>query len=114
MYYGFYLALDPRDAAGTRVRVTEYPAVTTTVFPGHADGSQFVFLFNINLLHPGGTKKRPTLFSGQRLQEEVLVHLRVVQIDVVVRDVLCCQRVGLLRLHCAILCQLGIENFKLF
>lgn len=110
----FHLALDPREAAGTRLRVTEYPAVTTTVFPGHADGPQFVFLFNINLLHAGGTKQSPTLFSGQRLQEEVLVHLRVVQIDVVVRDVLCRQRVSLLRLHCAVLCQLGTENIKLF
>ena len=104
--HGIYLALDPRDAAGTGLGFTEDSAVTAAVLPGHPDGPQFMFLLHINLLYPGGTQQGPALLSGERLQEEVLVHLRVVQVDVVVGDVLCRERVGLLRLHRAVLSQL--------
>lgn len=101
-----YLALDPCDAAGAGLRVTEDPAVAAAVLPGHPDGSQLVLLLHVNLLHPGGAKQGPALLGGQRLQEEVFIHLRVVQVDVVVGDVLRRERVGLLRLHGAVLSQL--------
>lgn len=62
-----YLALDSCDATGTGLRVTEYSAVTATVLSGHSDSSQFVFLFNVNLLYPRGAQQSPALFSGERL-----------------------------------------------
>lgn len=107
---GIYLALDPCDAAGTGFRVTENSAITAAVLSGHPDSSQFMFLFYINLLYPRGAQQCPTLFGGERLQEEVLVYLCVVQIDLVVGDVFCRERVGLFGLHCAILSQLKTRN----
>lgn len=105
-----HLALDPCDATGAGLRVTEHSTVAAAVLPGHPDGSQFVFLLHINLLYPWGAQQCPSLFGGQRLQEEVLVHLCVVQIDVVVGDVLGRERVGLFRLHRAIVSQLKTRN----
>lgn len=82
--HGIYLALDPCDAAGTGLRVAENSAITAAVLPGHPDSSQFMFLLHINLLYPRGAQQRPALFRGERLQEEVVVHLCVVEIDVIV------------------------------
>lgn len=101
-----YLALDSCIAAGTGLRVTEDSAVAAAVLPGHSDGPQLMFLFYVDLLHPGWTKQGPALFGGQRLQKEVLIYLRVVQIDVIVGDVFCRQSVGFFRLNGAVLSQL--------
>lgn len=107
----FHLALDPCDAAGAGLRVAENPTIAAAVFPGHPDGSQLVFLLHVNLLDAGGAQQRPALLGGEWLEEEVVVHLRVVQVDVVVGDVLRRERVGLLRLHRAVLGQLSaLEN----
>lgn len=106
MCHRIYLAFDPCNAAGAGLRVTENPAITATVLSGHANSPKFMFFFHINLLYPRGAQQCPTLFSGKRLQEEVLVYFCVVQINVIIRYVLCCECVGLFRLHCAILSQL--------
>ena len=106
MHYGIYLTLDPCYAAGTGLWVTENSAIAAAVLPGYADGPKFMFLLHVNFLYPRGAQQCPTLFGGERLQKEVLVYFCVVEIDVVIRDVLSCERVGLLRLHCAILSQL--------
>lgn len=112
--HGIYLAFDPRDAAGTSLRVTKDSAITAAVLSGHPDSPQFMFLFHVDLLYPGGAQQCSALFSGKGLQEEVLVYLCVVQIDVIVRDVLCRERVGLFRLHCAILGQLKTRRDHIF
>lgn len=106
----FYLALDPCDAAGAGLRVAENPAVAAAVFPGHPDGPQLVFLLHVDLLHAGGAQQRPPLLGGERLEEEVVVHLRVVEVNFVVGDVLRRERVGLLRLHRAVLGQLSTSG----
>lgn len=62
-----------------------------------------MLLFHVNLLDPGRTEQGPSLFSGERLQEEVLIHLRVIQVDVVVGNVLGSESVGLLGLDCSVL-----------
>lgn len=92
----FYLALDPCNAAGASLWVAENPAIAAAVFPGHPDGPQLVFLLHVNLLHAGGAQQHPPLLGGEWLEKEVVVHLRVVEVDVVVGDVLRRERVGLL------------------
>lgn len=101
-----YLAFDSCYTARTCLWVTEHSAVAATVLPGQPDGPQLMLLLHVNFLHPRGPQQSPALLRGEGLEEKVLVHLCVFQINVIVRDVLSRERVGLLRLHCTVLSQL--------
>ena len=91
-----YLALNAGQAASTGLRVAYPPAAAPTLLSGHAESTQLVFLLYINASDPRGTEKGAAPPGSQRLEEEVIVHLRVVHVQVVFGDVI--QRQGI-RLH---------------
>jgi hypothetical protein len=89
------LAFNPSLATGACLWVTVQPTVTTTLFPRQADGSEFLLLFGVNPVDPGSPEQGPPPFGGQGLKEEVVVHLHILHVDVLVRDIIECQAVGL-------------------
>lgn len=89
------LALNPSLATGTCFWVTVQPTVTTTLFPGQADGSKFLFLLSINSVDPRSPQQGPSPFGGQGLKEEVVVHFYVLHINVFIRHVIQGQAVSL-------------------
>lgn len=101
-----HLALDPRLAAGAGLGVAVEAAVAAALLPRQADGPQLLLLLGVDAVDAGGSQQRAAPLGGQRLQEEVVVHLHVLHVDVVVRDVLQRQAVGLLRLHRPVLGEL--------
>lgn len=62
-----YLTLNACQATGARFRVTEHSAVTATVLPRQADGSQLVFFFHVDLFHSGRPQQCSSLFCWQGL-----------------------------------------------
>ena len=100
------LAFNPSLATGTGFRVTIQSTVTTTLFPWQSDGSKFLLLFSINAVDPRSPQQGPSPFGGQRLQEEVIIHLHVFHINIFIWNIIQCQAVGLHRLHCPVLGQL--------
>lgn len=105
-----YLALNAGQAASTRLGVTYPTATAPTLLSGHAEGAQLVLLLHVNASHPGGAEKGPASPGGQRLEEEVIVHLCVVHVQVVLGDVIQGQGVRLHRGHGAILGQLDRKH----
>lgn len=91
-----YLALNAGQAAGTGLRVTYPPAAAPTLLSGHAEGTQLVLLLHVDASDPRGTEQGAPPPCSQRLEEEVIIHLRVVHIKVIFGDVI--QRQGI-RLH---------------
>lgn len=81
---GTDLAFDPSLATGTCLWVTVQSTVTTTLFPGQADGSKLLLLLSVDAVDARSPEQGPPPFSGQRLQEEVIVHLHVLYVDVLV------------------------------
>lgn len=78
-----YLALNAGQAASTGLWVTCPPAATPTLLSGHAQGTQLVLLLHVNAPDPRGTKECAAPPGGQRLEEEVIIHLCVVHVQVV-------------------------------
>ncbi len=101
-----YLTLDASEAACAGLRVTEESAVAATVFPGHPDGPELMFLLHIDLLDSGWAQQSTPLLSGQWLKEKVFIHLCVINIQVIIRDVVQRESIGLLGLHRAVIRQL--------
>lgn len=91
-----YLALNAGQAASTGLRVTYTPAATPALLTGHAQGTQLVLLLHVNASDARGAEKGPAPPGSQRLEEEVIVHLRVVHIQVIFGDII--KRQGI-RLH---------------
>lgn len=92
-----YLALNAGQAAGTRLGVAYPAAATPTLLPRHAQGAQLVLLLHVDASDARGPEKGAASPGGQRLQEEVIVHLCVVHVQVVLGDVVERERVGLHR-----------------
>lgn len=107
-----YLALNAGQAASTGLRVANPPAAASALLPGHTQGAQLMLLLYVNASDPRGPEEGAAPPGGQRLEEEVVVHLRVVHIQVVLRDVVERQAVGLHGGHGAILCQLEDRQGK--
>lgn len=101
-----YLALNAGQAASTGLRITYSLAATPTLLPGHAQGTQFMLLFHINATDTRGTEKSTAPSSSQRLEEKVIVHLCVVHIQVIFRNVIDCECICFQRWHSTILGQL--------
>lgn len=101
-----YLALNAGQAARARLRVACPPAAAAALLTRRAQGAQLVLLVHVNAANPRRPKEGAAPPGGQRLQEEVVVHLSVVHVQVVLRDVVQRQRVGLHGRHSAVLGQL--------
>lgn len=104
-----HLTFDACKAACASFRVTKYSAVTATVFSGQPDGSQLMFLFHINLLHPWCPQQGSPFLCWQRLQKEIFIYFCVIQVNVIIWNIIQCENVGFIRLYCAILCNLKSE-----
>ena len=90
-----YLALNAGQAASTVLWVTYPTASAPTLLSGHAEGAQLVLLLHVDASDPRGTEEGAAPPGSQRLEEEIIVHLCVVHIQVVLRDVIECQGVCL-------------------
>lgn len=97
-----YLALNASLAAATVAGVAVQPAVAATLFPGEADGSELGLLPRVDAGDARGSEEGSTALRGQRLEEEIVVHLHSIHIEVLVRHVLQSQQVSLSALHCAV------------
>lgn len=100
------LAFNPSLATGTCFWVTIQSTVTTTLFSWQADSSKFLLLFSINAVDPRSPQQGPSPFGGQRLQEEVIIHLHIFHINIFIGNIIQCQAISLHRLYCPVLCQL--------
>lgn len=110
IYRHVYLALDACQAAGTSLWVTEESAVTAAVLAWDSDSPQLVLLLYVNLLDTRRTKQGPAFLCGQGLKEEVFIHLCVVQVQVILRDIIHCESIGLFWLNRTIFSQLETEK----
>lgn len=108
-----YLALNAGQAASTGLRVADPPAAAPTLLSGHAEGAQLVLLLHVDASDPRGTEKGAAPPGSQRLEEEVIIHLRVVHIQVVFGDVINRQGIRLRGGRGAILSQLEDRQSEL-
>lgn len=90
-----YLTLDSCQAAGAGLWLTKASAVTSTGLPGEPQGVKLLFLLPVDALHPSRLEESLTLPGGVRLKERSVLQVSVADVDVVVRDLVHCQRVGL-------------------
>ena len=102
-----YLALNAGQAAGAGFWVADARAAAAALLARHAQGAQLVLLLHVDAPDPGGAEESAPLPGGQRLEEEVVVHLHAVHVQVVFGDVVKRQRVGLHGRHGAVLGQLA-------
>lgn len=106
-----YLALNAGQAARARLRVARPRAAAAALLSRCAQGAQLVLLVHVNAADARRPEEGAAPPGGQRLQEEVVVHLGVVHVQVVLGDVVQRQGIGLHRRHSAVLGQLvGVSN----
>ena len=109
-HYSIYLALDAGQAASAGAGVTAPPAVTAALLPGDTEGSEVLLLLHVDTAYPWRPQQCTAPPGGQRLQEEVIIHLRVVQVHVLLRDIVQRERLGLLRGDRVVLGELGVRG----
>ena len=108
-----YLALYAGEAARAGLRAAASTALAAALLPGDSDGAQHVPLLAVDAPHARRTQEGAALADAQRLQEEVLVHLRARHVDLLLADVVQRQRRRcLVRLQYAMFSQLERPKVK--
>lgn len=72
-----YLALDPSQAAGAGLRLTEAPTVTSAGCSGEPQPVKLPLLLLVDGFHPRSQQQSLSLFGGDGLKEASILQVRV-------------------------------------